>query len=275
MENKIYNEDGLQSLSLYDIAFTVKNIEESIKWYRDVLGFELKNKSKFSIPAGSADIAMLQLGDLNLEILQVPNNKRIEEMFADVPMHLIPIGNKTVVFQVTDIKITTKQLEEKGVNFVWKEQYLAGDKMLCTMIKDIDGNKINIFQTDTLFEFPQIESILTPEEIVTEHLKLWGESDGEKRKKTIDKLYDQNATLIDPALKLTGKEKINDFISELQSKNIGYKFALEGKTVSHHNTIKFNWTYGPIDEPKKIMGTDIITIQNGLIKMIYVYVDGL
>jgi catechol 2,3-dioxygenase-like lactoylglutathione lyase family enzyme len=151
MNTKTYLEDGLKSISLYNIAFTVKNIDNSIKWYNEVLGFELKNKSKFSLPSGSADISILELGDLKLELLQVPKSKKIPEMFADVPMHLIPIGNKVIVFQVTDLKLATQQLEEKGVKFVWKEQFIAGDKMLCTMIEDIDGNKINIFQTNTTF----------------------------------------------------------------------------------------------------------------------------
>lgn len=273
MENKIYNEDGLKSISLYNIAFTVKDIDESIKWYKEILGFELKNKSTFSVPSGSAEIAILQSGDLKLEILQVPNNKKIEEMFAAVPMHLVPVGNKFIVFQVTNIKLATEQLEEKGVKFVWKEQFIAGDKMLCTMIEDIDGNKINIFQTNTIFEDKKVESILSPEQIALKHLQLWSETDDQSRKKIMDELYDDTITVIDPAFKVTGKEKLMDFITDLQDKHSGYVFSLNGKISSHSDMIKFNWYYGPKSNPKKLTGTDVITLKNGKIKTISVFID--
>lgn len=275
MKNKIYQVDGLKSISLYAIAFTVNNLDESIKWYNEVLGFETKNKSTFSLPSGSAQIAILKLADLQLELLQVPNNKIIEEMFAEAPMHLIPVGNKSIVLQVTDINLATKQLEEKEVKFVWKEQYIAGDKMLCTMIEDIDGNKINIFQTDTIFEEEKVEPILSPEQIATKHLELWSETDSQNRKNIMDELYDDTIAIIDPAFKVTGKEKLTDFITNLQTEHKGYVFSINGKVSSHNDMIKFNWNYGPKSDQKKITGTDIMTVKNGMVKTIAVFIDGL
>ena len=61
----------------------------------------------------------------------------------------------------------------------------------------------------------------------------------------------------------------------MQKRNQGYTFAIDGKAVSNHDTIKFNWKYGTEDEPEKITGTDIITLKNGLVKMIYVFLDEL
>ncbi|MBS7234101.1 VOC family protein [Flavobacterium psychroterrae] len=149
--NEVQNSNlkGLQSLSLYNIAFTVTDLEKSISWYADILNFILINKQDFEIPTGKAEVAMLEGAGIKLELLKFPNAKRIEELFAPAPMHLIPIGNKAIVFQVDDIKTTSTELEAKGAKFVWREQYIAADKMLCTMIEDIDGNKINIVQKDT------------------------------------------------------------------------------------------------------------------------------
>lgn len=273
MNSKTYAEDGLKSISLYNIAFTVQNIDASIKWYKDVLGFELKNKSKFSLPSGSADIAIVKLGDLNLELLQVPNSKKIPEMFADVPMHLIPIGNKIIVFQVTDIKMTTQQLEEKGVKFVWKEQYIAGDKMLCTMVEDIDGNKINIFQTNTIFEEEKIENNLSAENIAKQHLKLWNEKEFEVRRNAIDLLYADDVKFLDRHKNFKGKEKLNAFITALQSKHPAYVFSLVGEVLDHHDTIKFNWKFESEKEVSNITGSDVLCLKNGLVDMIYVFID--
>lgn len=148
-EHKKTKTDGLLSMSLYNIAFTVADLEKSIQWYCDSLNFNLLGKTSFDFPTGSADIALLEGNDIKLELIKFPNGKRIEELFAPAPLHLIPIGTKAIVFQVENLKIASDELENKGVKFVWREQYLIGDKMLSTMIEDIDGNKINIFQTNT------------------------------------------------------------------------------------------------------------------------------
>lgn len=140
---------GLETLSLYNIAFTVGNLDKSITWYSNILNFNLLSKSSFDFPTGSASIAILKGSGIKLELIEYSNGKRIEELFAPAPLHLIPIGTKAIVFQVEDLKIASEELEAKDVKFVWREQYIAGDKMLCTMIEDIDGNKINIFQENT------------------------------------------------------------------------------------------------------------------------------
>lgn len=271
----IYPEDGLTSISLYNVAFTVTDIEKSIEWYKNVLGFELKNKSTFTLPTGSANAAILALGDLKLELLQVPGGKKIPEMFAAVPLHLIPIGNKAIVFQVTDLKLATKQLEEKEVKFVWKEQYLAGDKMLSTMIEDVDGNKINIFQSNTTFEDSNPTSNFDAEEIAGKHLQLWSEKNIESRKKLIDELYSNTVKIYDPTTSFEGKEKMSDFISELQSQHPGYDFTLVGKVAVTDSSIKFNWKYEANKDGKKITGSDVLNIKNGKVDKIYVFVDEL
>ncbi len=159
-------ENGLQSLSLYNIAFTVADLDKSIKWYQDVFGFKLVSRSIFSVPAGNAEAAILERAGLHLELVHVPGGKRIEDMFAEVPKHLIPIGNKFIVFQVNDVILATKELEKKGVTFVWREQYLVNQSMFCTMIQDIDGNKINIFQTNTIIGNERLNEPVNADKIV-------------------------------------------------------------------------------------------------------------
>ena len=149
VERKIGNVNGLASLSLYDIAFTVGDLSASVEWYTHVLGFKLISESTFDIPGNHALVAIMHGAAIKLELLYIPGGKRIDEIFAPVPLHLVVIGNKAIVFQVENIKIASDELAAKGVKFLWRERYLIGDKMLCSMIEDIDGNKINIFQKNT------------------------------------------------------------------------------------------------------------------------------
>ena len=139
--------NGLQSLSLHNLAFTVSDVEKATEWYRDTLGFEVLRREIFTA-LGDAEIAFLQKSDIRLEMLRVKDGFRINELFAEAPAHLLPIGNKSLVLQVNDLHVATLELEAKGVTFVWKEMNLTEDGMPSTMIRDMDGNFINIFQRE-------------------------------------------------------------------------------------------------------------------------------
>lgn len=136
--------NGLPSLRMHNLAFTVSDIEKTIHWYETTLGFQVLGKT--AIPAIGAQIAFLQLADIQLEVLQAKDGFRLDELFADAPNHLLPIGNKSLVLQVNDLHQATVELEEKGVTFAWKEVDLSGEGHRSTMIRDNDGNFINIFQ---------------------------------------------------------------------------------------------------------------------------------
>lgn len=138
--------NGLQSLSFHNLSFTVSDIEKTIHWYETILGFKVVTKID-STPIG-AQIAFLQLADIRLEVLQTKDSFRLDEMFADAPNYLLPIGNKSLVLHVNDLHRATVEMEEKGVTFAWKEVDLSGHGNFSTMIRDNDGNFINILQKE-------------------------------------------------------------------------------------------------------------------------------
>ncbi len=146
--DKINQTDGLQSLALSNLAFTVKNIDATIKWYGEIFGFKVIKRESFS--AIGAEVAFITFSDINLEILEIKGQIRIPEMFADAPAHLLPIGNKTLVLKVKDLALATEELEAKGVAFVWKNMNLSENGSSNTMIRDLDGNFISIFPIDLL-----------------------------------------------------------------------------------------------------------------------------
>jgi catechol 2,3-dioxygenase-like lactoylglutathione lyase family enzyme len=269
------NENGLESFSLYNIAISVANIDSSIKWYQEVFGFKLISRSVFSVPAGSAEAAVIEAGGVNLELIHVPDAMRIEAMFAEVPKHLIPIGNKFIVFQVNDLVLATKELEKKGVEFVWREQYLAGKSMFSTMVKDVDGNKINIFQTNTIIGNERLNEPFDAEKIVKQHLSIWSETNEVARAAAVSKIYADDIKLVDPFFTSGGIEKVNGFINQLQANHPGYVFSLMGEVMSHHSVIKFNWSFDSKTGPEKITGSDIMMLQNGRVKTLYVFINDL
>lgn len=141
-----HQTNGLQSLVLSNLALTVKNLDDSIEWYGNVFGFQVKRREVFT--AIGAEVAFLQFADILLEMLEIKGQLIIPELFAKPPAHLLPVGNKILVLKVNDLVLATRELEEKEVVFEWKNMNLTEHGLPSTMIRDLDGNFINIFQTD-------------------------------------------------------------------------------------------------------------------------------
>lgn len=143
---------GLASLDLFNIAFVVSDMDRTIEWYSDVLGFELVMKQAIPVENGELVMAFMQGAGVKIELLQNSDGQVVDAMVQDSKLDAPPtvVGSKAIVFVVDDVKLATAELEAKGVDFLWKERYLADNALLCTMVLDPDGNRINIFQRDTV-----------------------------------------------------------------------------------------------------------------------------
>lgn len=96
-----------------DRQVSESNLNRSIKWHTEVLGFNLVGRTCFE-PVNS-DLAFLECKGIHLEIIKGAENIRIEAPFAEPPDHLKPIGNKTLVMQVDSINTTSQNLVDRGV----------------------------------------------------------------------------------------------------------------------------------------------------------------
>jgi len=140
-----HDSGGLASLGFHNVATVVADMDKSIAWYCDVLGFALD--ARMDIAEG--EVAILSGAGTHLELLcgsaMDEPAIRLEELFAEPPRHILPIGNKALVFDVADLAVASKELEDRSVSIVWREKELAPG-WVATAIRDLDGNLINIFQ---------------------------------------------------------------------------------------------------------------------------------
>lgn len=143
---------GLETLSIYNVAFVVSDINKAIEWYNTVLGFELIMKEKLNSDSGELEMAFMQGAGIKIELLQSSTSEDVQAIaeLSKIDGPLSIVGSKALVFKVEDLKIASEELEQKGVEFLWRERYLAEDSLLCSMIFDMDGNRINIFQENTV-----------------------------------------------------------------------------------------------------------------------------
>lgn len=119
----------------------VPDLEEAIKWYHDVLGFDVEKR--FAIPPAKAQVAMMKKGVLRVEIFQVEGAKPLPEErrlpMTDLQTH----GNKHSAFCIADLNEFLATMEAKNVDiaFVVKEKFGRG-----CFIRDCAGNLIEFVE---------------------------------------------------------------------------------------------------------------------------------
>jgi catechol 2,3-dioxygenase-like lactoylglutathione lyase family enzyme len=136
---------ALASLTLHNMAIIVSDLESAADWYERVLGFS--REARIDIAEGV--VILMSGAGVRLELLHPSRMDepqiRLEPLHADPPGHVLPIGNKFLVFEVDDLAKASAELEELSVTFVWREKQIAPG-FIATAVRDFDGNLINILQ---------------------------------------------------------------------------------------------------------------------------------
>jgi lactoylglutathione lyase len=121
---------------LLHVRVRVSNLEQSIAWYHEHLGFELERRTERS-PAGN------QLAFLRLPGSEVP----IEFCYSPDYELAVPEDLMHFAVGVPDLAATCGALAAKGIELWpenWREQIAAGRKM--AFITDPDGYEIELLE---------------------------------------------------------------------------------------------------------------------------------
>jgi len=145
MQNNV--NGGAPFIKALHMGVSVPDMEASINWYHDMLGFTLVS-DKF-IPQLPARIAFLECGEFSVELFQVegaatlPEERRIPNL--DIRTH----GTKHVAFAVEDLCNLMKDLKAKQVDIAFDVFPMEGD--LVAFIRDNSGNLIELIQRPAMF----------------------------------------------------------------------------------------------------------------------------
>jgi methylmalonyl-CoA/ethylmalonyl-CoA epimerase len=94
------------------IGVAVKNLEESMRFYRDQLGFEFKGIDE--VKEQKVKVAMFKIGETNIELVQATSE--------DSPIAKYLEKNKEgihhICYEVDDIVKTIEELKAKGVKLI-------------------------------------------------------------------------------------------------------------------------------------------------------------
>lgn len=114
------------------------------------------------------------------------------------------------------------------------------------------------------------------EQLIKKHIEIWSENDSEKRRSKIQEAYSTNCRIFDPFFShvQVGHDALFDLIGEVQAKNPGKVFTVIPDSIDeHHDQARFSWRFEASDNPVVITGQDFITVENGLIQSLTVFVD--
>jgi methylmalonyl-CoA/ethylmalonyl-CoA epimerase len=125
-------------------GISVPDMDASIAWYEQMLGFRLVSDKYFEqLPAR---IAFLELGGFSIELFEVqdaaplPDDRRVPNL--DIRTH----GIKHVAYDVQDLPGLMDNLKAKGVDVAMDTFAMEGD--LVAFIRDNTGNLLELIQRD-------------------------------------------------------------------------------------------------------------------------------
>jgi glyoxylase I family protein len=121
-------------LGLWGVRYQVKDVQRSITFYTQMLGFNLDHQN---LPAfGQVSISNLKL------ILSGPGASGSRPMPDGRQQE--PGGWNRIVLQVEDLPVRIADLKKKGVNFRNEMEVGPGGKQI--QVEDPDGNPIELFE---------------------------------------------------------------------------------------------------------------------------------
>lgn len=136
--------DNLADLEPYFTAFIVENIEHSIGWYTQTLGFEVTDKREFK-DAGFKQANLKRQGIL-IELIELEHSITPSNAIQNYTSKTRIKGIFKVGFKLSDFDTWMDRLTELEVNFRGNvvQDNITGKKMI--IIMDPDGNRIQLFE---------------------------------------------------------------------------------------------------------------------------------
>lgn len=137
------SDRGLSSMTFFNTAISVPNVNASVEWYQRVLGFH--QVSQANLENGAA-FAMIERNGVVIELLHVQDQQAMPMLNQDPPNHLRYLGVKNFCLWIDDMDTTVQELQAEDVTFVWKALELPEVGTRVTMIRDNNDNLIALWE---------------------------------------------------------------------------------------------------------------------------------
>ena len=127
------------------LGISVSNLEESVKWYTETLGFEPARR--LDLPEVQFRVAVLEYQGFGVELIEVKGSSTYPLAWNEPgPQHKIQ-GIVHFAFRVDDLDATEKVLRDRGARFACEPTVLEGLGIRYFHVFDNDGNLIEFGQS--------------------------------------------------------------------------------------------------------------------------------
>ena len=130
----------------HHIGISVPDLEESIAWYEEMLGFEVVRLREREEESQSS-IALLQRGNAWIELFEIPGAGPLPEYRRDPSADLRVHGTKHFSFQVEDALAVTEILRAKGAEIAMGP--VDNTRAIFVFIRDNSGNTFELIEYKT------------------------------------------------------------------------------------------------------------------------------
>ena len=125
------------------VGISVKDMDASLVWYRDVLGFGEKLKDFYAPPLGARICFIRGCGGFEIELFQYDAPKEMPAERRVPNTDLQTIGTKHLAVATDDMPALRKRLVDYGVDIA-HEVTMDGESVM--FIRDPDGILVEIIQ---------------------------------------------------------------------------------------------------------------------------------
>lgn len=106
-------------MKLDHIGIAVKNLEEAVRFYKDVLGLELEGIEE--VPEENVRVAMFKVGDTHIELLQGTTQDSAISKFIEKRGE----GIHHIAVRVDDVDKSVETLKSRGAVLVYEKSKLV------------------------------------------------------------------------------------------------------------------------------------------------------
>jgi methylmalonyl-CoA/ethylmalonyl-CoA epimerase len=134
--------DPLAGLRPDHAGISVGDLEASIAWYGEMLGFTVDRV--VDIPEDTGRLALIRRGDFLLELFCIAGTAPVPEERKHPATDLRTQGIKHVAYAVPDVRALMDGLKTKGVDVVW--DVVEHDGTWCAFVRDNSGNIVEFVE---------------------------------------------------------------------------------------------------------------------------------
>jgi SnoaL-like domain len=97
-------------------------------------------------------------------------------------------------------------------------------------------------------------------ELIDHYIAMWNETDAERRRALISRIWTEDASYIDPVLQGEGTAGIDAMVRGVHERFPGHRFRRTSDLDAHHDRVRFSWELAPEGGAPVVTGTDFAVV---------------